>query len=116
MLRLKAPLKPMASSNSEPVMLKLDRAVGSNDGRKSAPGFDGAGKAIAAETLPAEIYYGSIRFAVPPAGSGIDSAMVPKGQQISLPKGTRQVYVLAAADGDQKATFHLDGKPFALTV
>jgi alpha-mannosidase len=101
---------------SVPVMLPLDRAVGSADGFKSAPGFDSQGAAIAAETLPYQIFYEGVLFNVPPAGSGLPSAVVPKGQDLALPKHTRRVYILAAAEGDQPATFLLDGKPFQLTI
>ncbi|SRR5579871_3476530 len=101
---------------SSPVILRLDRAVGSADGFKSSPGFDEKGSAIAAETLPYEIFYNGVHFAVPPAGSGIPSALVPNGQQIELPKHSRRIYILAAADGDQPATFSVDNKPFPLTI
>ncbi len=99
-----------------PLRLPLDRAIGSGDGFKSAPGFDSQGASIAAETLPYEIYYAGVRFAVPPAGSGLPSAVVPAGQQLDLPKHTRRIYILAAAEGDQPATFLLDGKPLELTI
>jgi alpha-mannosidase len=99
---------------SVPVMLPLDRAIGSPDGRASAPGFDSQGAAIAAETLPYEIYYEGVRFAVAPAAT--PSAVVPKGQEIALPKHTRRIYILAAAEGEQQATFLLDGKPFDLKI
>ena len=105
-------LTPQATT----VNLPLDRAIGSADGFKSAPGFDAQGAAIAAETLPYEIYYEGVRFAVPPAGSGLPSAVVPKGQELTLPKHTRRIYLLAAAEGDQPATFLLDGKPFDVTI
>jgi alpha-mannosidase len=99
-----------------PVALPLDRAIGSGDGFKSDPGFDSQGAAIAAETLPYQIFYEGILFNVPPAGSGLPSALVPNGQELKMPKHTRRVYILAAAEGDQRATFLLDEKPFDLTV
>jgi alpha-mannosidase len=125
-LELRKPTKPLEvktsagthslAPESVPVILTFDRAIGSGDGFKSAPGFDSQGAAIAAETLPAEIFYEGVRFAVPPAGSGIPSAVVPNGQELVLPKHSRRIYILAAAEGDQPATFLLDGKPFPLTI
>jgi alpha-mannosidase len=42
--------------------------------------------------------------------------VVPNGQELVLPKHARRVYILAAAEGDQTATFLLDGKPFEVTI
>jgi alpha-mannosidase len=50
----------------------------------------------------------------PASGS---NAVVARGQSIDLPKGEfSRLYLLAAADGDRKAAFRIDGKPVELTV
>ena len=91
------------------VPLKYDLATTTEDGTKSAAGFDGKGNALPAEMLPAQLVFNGVQFQLGPAKSGAHNAQVAKGQTIPLPAGTyNRVYVLAAsADGDQKATFEL---------
>jgi len=96
---------------SRTVTLPFDRLVSSRDGAKSSPGFDAAGRAIPAEMLPRDVDYGGIRFHL---GDG-PNAVVARGQSIALPHG-RRLYLLAAADGDQTATFVVGGKSFELTI
>jgi alpha-mannosidase len=97
---------------SQTVALPFDRAVSSRDGEKSSPGFDAASRAIPAEMLPRDIDYAGIRFHL---GDG-PNAVVARGQSIKLPGDQKRLYLLAAADGDQNATFILDGKPVDLTI
>ena len=89
------------------VPLKYDLATTTEDGTKSAAGFDGKGNALPAEMLPAQLVFNGAQFQLGPAKSGAHNALVAKGQTIPLPAGTyNRMYVLAAsADGDQKATF-----------
>jgi len=89
------------------VPLKYDLATTTEDGTKSAAGFDGKGNALPAEMLPAQLVFNGVQFQLGPAKSGAHNALVAKGQTIPLPAGTyNRMYVLAAsADGDQKATF-----------
>ncbi|HKR63446.1 MAG TPA: glycoside hydrolase family 38 C-terminal domain-containing protein [Thermoanaerobaculia bacterium] len=51
--------------------------------------------------LPSTIAFGPIDFRVTP------NAMLARGQTLALPQGTRRAYMLAAADGDQNATFRI---------
>jgi alpha-mannosidase len=111
-VRLATPRSGARKPRSQTVALPFDRAVSSNDGVKSSPGFDSAGRAIPAEMLPRDVDYGGIRFHL---GDGLNAA-VAHGQQIALPVGYERLYLLAAADGDQKATFLVEGKPFELTI
>ncbi|HEV2289888.1 MAG TPA: glycoside hydrolase family 38 C-terminal domain-containing protein [Candidatus Acidoferrales bacterium] len=103
---------------SHSVAVRYDLAVTSNDGMKSAGGFDAAGDAIPAEMLPTDIPYAGIHFHLAPSGTGKMDAVVTRGQTIELPVGRyNRVYILAASsDGDQKATFRLGDRSDALTI
>jgi alpha-mannosidase len=103
---------------SVPVPLKYDLATASNDGTKSAGGFDGHGNALPAEMLPAQITFNDVQFQLAPAKTGTLNAVVAKGQTIDLPTGPyNRMYVLAAsAEGDQKATFDVGGKKVELNI
>ncbi len=100
------------------VTLPYDRSVASQDGRKSAGGFDDAGRALPAEMLSAEIAYAGIHFELAPAKEGEPNAVVSKGQSIPLPKGrfTRLYLLAGSAHGDQNATFRIADKPVDLTI
>jgi alpha-mannosidase len=105
----------IAAPRSQPVVLNYDKAVASNDDAKSSDGFDAAGRSYPAEMLPRDLAYGNIRFQLEPAAKR--NAVSARGQKIALPDGPfTRVYVLAAADGDQKATFYFGEKAVELTV
>jgi alpha-mannosidase len=98
-------------------------SVASRDGRPGDGSFDAfpnnqnasQGKALPAEMLPREIIYGGIRFSLAPAGK--PNALVSSGQTIALPAGKySRVYLLAAATGDQKATFSVGDKTVELMI
>ncbi|PWT95248.1 MAG: alpha-mannosidase [Blastocatellia bacterium] len=97
-----------------PLTLSYDLSVASRDGEKSSLGFDSKGEAIPAEMLPAELSFGSVIFKL--ASAIGPSAVVPRGQTVSLPADTRRIYVLAAADGDQTATFQMGATPVELKI
>jgi alpha-mannosidase len=101
----------VARLHSTPVALTYDLAAATNDGTPSAGGFDGAGNALPAEMLPAQIRYNDVLFQLAPAISGKPNALIAKGQTIDLPPGAyRRAYVLAASvGGDQRATFEVGG-------
>ena len=104
---------------SRPVALPYNQAVGSHDGSVSEGNFDGNGRTLAAEMLPADLAYGAIHFHLAPAAGVKPNAVIPRGQAIALPPGTfTRVYLLAAAttDGDQKATFRIDDTPVDLSI
>ncbi len=102
-------------AHSQPVALHYDLNVATSKGQKSAPGFDGEGRSLAAEMLPPQIDFGGIRFQL--AQPGKANAVTAKGQSIQLPAGAyRRVYILAAADGDQNATLKVGTDPVELTV
>lgn len=109
-----APTKVKARTlRSQPVTLPLDRAVSTRDGVRSSPGFDSSGSALPAEMLPRIVDYASVRFHLEEG----PRAAVAHGQSIALPRGEyTRLYLLAAAEGDQKVTFVVGGKPVELTI
>jgi alpha-mannosidase len=117
-VKLVAPRTKLDAVRSAPVRLKYDLASASNDGTKSAGGFDGGGNALPAEMLPAQIKFHDVEFQLAPARTGAPNAVLAKGQTIDLPPGRyNRLYVLAAsADGDQKATFKLGSTTAELNI
>lgn len=113
-VKLASPLSKLSTPTSQPIPFEYDLVTTTLDGEKSSAGFDGKGSTLPGEMLPAEIFYGSIKFRLAPTSQ---NALVPKGQTIDLPKGTRRVYVLAAAAGDdQEAVFQIGLRSVNLTI
>ncbi len=116
-ITLGAPPMRLPRLRSVPVALHYDLAAASADGTPSAGGFDGAGNALPAEMLPAQIRYNDVQFQLGAAQAGTPNALVAKGQTIDLPAGYSRAYVLAAsADGDQPTTFEAGGAKFNLDI
>jgi len=100
---------------SQPVTLIYDRKVASTDHSVGGGTFDGSGRSLPAELLPRDLPFGGIHFAL--ARADTFNAVVAQGQTIALPAGKfNRVYLLAAADGDQTATFRVGSAPVALTI
>ncbi len=119
-VKLAPPRARVAPVASRPVMLHYDLAVATNDGAKPAPaggGFDGAGNSFAAAMLPMRLSYDGVDFQLAHAATGVNDAVVARGQTIQLPAGAyNRVYILAAADGDQQGTFKAGERAEDLTV
>jgi alpha-mannosidase len=118
-LRLNPAPTKLSSVKSQPVSLHYDLAAASNDDTKTENGgFDGTGKAMPAEMLPSKITYHDVVFDLAPAKTGNLNALVARGQTIELPQGHHnRIYILAAsADGDQKASFHVDDSKVDLNI
>jgi alpha-mannosidase len=117
-VKLAAPPAKIAGVRSAPVSLNYDLAVASNDGTKSAVGFDGKGNALPAELLPAQITFNDVQFHLAAATAEALNAVAAKGQTLELPSGRyNRVYVLAASsEGDQKENFKVGGKNVDLIV
>ncbi len=112
-VRLAPPKSKARAPRSQPVTLPLDRAVSTRNAEKSSPGFDSAGRALPAEMLPRIVDYAGVRFHL----DDVPRVAVAHGQSIALPHGGyKRLYLLAAAEGDQKGTFVIDGKPVELTI
>jgi alpha-mannosidase len=92
--------------------LMFDRPVATRDGESSHAGFDGHGRNLPAELLPAEIAFGDISFHL------TGSAMVPRGQTIDIPGAhfTRATILAASAGSDQRATFRVAGRAVDLDI
>ena len=113
----------VAPISFQPVPLDYDMSVAARMGRPADGSFDWApnnqgssqGKALPAEMLPRQISFGGIRFDL--AAAGKPNAVVPHGQTITLPAGKyNRVYLLAAANNDQKATFKFGDRATDLTI
>jgi alpha-mannosidase len=118
-LRLAPAATKLTAVHSEPVALKFNAAVATNDDTKTdGGGFDGAGNALPAEMLPEQIAYGGVEFKLAAAKTGTPDAVVAKGQTVKLPEGHfNRVYILAAAaDQDQTAAFQVGGQTANLTI
>jgi alpha-mannosidase len=118
-LKLAPPRTRVPAPVSRAVELPYDLATASKHATKFAGGFDGEGRSLPAEMLPAEISYAGIRFRLARgAAQGKPNALVARGQTLKLPAGkyTRLYLLAASADGDQRATFRAGGSPFELTV
>lgn len=119
-----APAK-VAAPRSQPVTLSYDASVATVEGHPAEGCFDCSlerptapqGKALPAEMLPGRIEYAGIGFNLAPAASGKPNAVTAHRQTIALPRGEfNRIYLLAAARGDQKATFLVGDKPVELTI
>jgi len=111
-----APAKA-AAPQSQPAKLTYDLAVATAPQTKSDTGFDSQGRTLPAEMLPTEIGYDGIRFTLAPGGVGNPNAVTAKGQTITLPDGNfNRLYLLAAADGDQKASFRIGDQSVDLNI
>ena len=114
-LRLAPPSATAAQPAFRPVALPYDRGVASRDHSISGGAFDSGGRSLAAEMLPRALPYGGIRFALGPA-TGLN-AVVPRGQTIALPEGSyTRLYLLAAAEGHQTATFKVGDAAVDLVI
>ena len=117
-LKLGAAPTKVSGVRSTPVKLTYDVAAASNDGAKSATGFDDKGNSLPAEMLPSQIQFDGVELQLAPAKTGSPNALTAKGQTIGLPGGRfDRLYILAAsADGDQKAAFQVGSKKAELNI
>jgi alpha-mannosidase len=119
-VKLAGPRARVAPLMSHAVTLHYDVAAATNTGAKAngaSGGFDGAGDSFAAEMLPVRISYSGVEFQLARAATGAKDAVAAHGQTIELPPGDyNRVYILAAADGDQKGTFKAGDEAQDLTV
>ncbi|MGA3325579.1 MAG: glycoside hydrolase family 38 C-terminal domain-containing protein [Terriglobia bacterium] len=117
MVKLAPPAKMLPPIHAVPIELKYDLATASEDGAQAKSGFDAAGRNLPAEMLPTTLPFGGITFRLGPAWTGNPNALVARGQSIPLPSGKfNRIYILAAADGDQKATFRLGDSSIDLNI
>jgi alpha-mannosidase len=107
-IRLAAPQQAARTAGSQALSLPHDVDVASTDARPADGRFDGTGRTLAAEQLPAVIHFAGIAFKLGPTTDGAPNAIAANGQTIPLPPGFRRVHLLAAAaDGDRDVTFRI---------
>ena len=90
----------------------------SDDAARTDGDFDGAGRTIAGELLPATFTDASIAYRTGPRGTGQANVVACRGQRIDLPPGRwNRLYLLAAAvGGDCETIFRVDDRPCAARV
>jgi alpha-mannosidase len=117
-LKLGAPPAQVPPLEAQAVRLPYDRCVTSGDGQKTTGGFDSDGRCLPAEMLPSEIAYRGFAFKLGPLADGQSNAVTCRGQAVALPTGQfNRLYLLAAAaNGDRKAPFSIDGQSVELTI
>ncbi len=77
----------------------------STDANRADGDLDGRGQTLAGELLPQKLQLDGVSFKLGSSAPGAMNALVPKGQTLSLPKGSyNRVYVLAAAVGGDVTT------------
>lgn len=110
-----APLEPPVTA-AIPLPFDLDGV--SRDGARKDGDFDGEGRSLPGELLPATLVSGGIPFRTGPQGPGEKNVLVPSGQTLAIPPGGfDRVYLVAAAvGGDREARFAVDGAPVTVTV
>jgi alpha-mannosidase len=115
-------LAPEATSLGPPTAIALELpydldGISREEARKDGS-FDGQGRSLAGELLPATFVSGGIPFRTGPQGPGEKNVLVARGQTLRLPPGDHdRVYVVAAAiGGDRAGRFAVDGVGTTLTV
>jgi alpha-mannosidase len=91
--------------------------VTGKDGERTAKGFDSVGRTIPTEMLPGEVIYQGMRFKLADGKNGPANAVACRGQEVELPSGRfSRLLLLAAADGDQRASFRTGDRVFDLLI
>jgi len=116
-VKLAAPSTTLSPTHSMPVDLKYDLATASEDGAQAKSGFDASGSNLPGDMLPTTLPFGGITFHLGPAWTDHPNAVVARGQTVPLPSGRfSRVYILAAADGDQRGTFRAGNNSVDLNI
>ena len=90
----------------------------SDDTDRTDGDFDGEGRTIAGELLPAVLTVASVPYRTGPRAAGQPNVVVCRGQRIALPSGKweRLTLLAAAVGGDREAVFLVDGAPRTLRI
>lgn len=114
---LAPPPRAVGRPPQKPLPLPADARIVSRNGEANAGGFDGLGRSVPAELLPAAVEFQGVTFRLRAAGDPAGQAVACRGQEIALPAGDHaSLLVLAAAVGDRRAVFRVDGRPSELRV
>ena len=99
-LRTAAQRNRIAAPKSTPVVLPFDTDGASLDTNRSDGDFDGKGRTLAGELLPATLKLEGISFKLGETANGAKNVVTCKGQEIKLPAGDHnRLYLLATAIG-----------------
>jgi len=123
-IKLGAATVKLIAPKSSPITLPYDVSVSTVEGRPSEGCFDCSldnngtqGKALPAEMMSRDISFADIHFNLAPVVAGKPNAVAAHGQSVQLPPGKYdRIYILAAANGDQKGTFIVGDKSTILTI
>ena len=85
-----------------------------NEGHRGS--MDGKGGTYPAEMIGDSVVLGNITFKIGSRKITEYNAVACLGQTINLPKGTKVLHILAAADVDSDVVFKSGGKEFSLTI
>jgi len=111
-----APVKAVAP-RGQALPLVYDVPVASDDGQQASSGFDAEGGMMPAELLPERIAYKGVDFTLGSSRNGQANALICRGQTLILPPGNfSELYLLAAADRDQRAIFRIGGRAHELWI
>ncbi|MGE0480588.1 MAG: glycoside hydrolase family 38 C-terminal domain-containing protein [Phycisphaerae bacterium] len=110
-LKLAPPSQPLAPAVCTPLDLPFDTDVVSGNADRRDGDFE-AGATIPAELLPTKLVRDGVEYRLGSGEKGAPNAITCRGQSIALPDAARgRLYVLAAAaEGDVRATFTIDGR------
>ena len=102
---------------STPVDLPYDFAAFTPAGTPNTGGFDDHGDAMPSEMIEDTVTSEGITFKIGPRTAGAKNGVTCRGQTINLPAGPHnRVYLLAAANGDTKGYFKVDGHATTLGI
>ncbi len=127
LLKLPGTKPTIASTQSLPLKYDTDifsfntyREDGYDDRNPRSEGhrgtMDGKGGTYPAEMIGDTVRLGNVTFAIGPRNEKTYNAVACLGQTIELPKGTKVLHILAAADVDTDVIFKSGGKDFPLTI
>lgn len=116
-VRLAPPGWKAPAGTQAAVKLAFDRRAATRDGEATpqGQGLDSAGRCMPAAMLPAAVEYGGVQFALGNASE--PNAITCRGQTVALPSGEfNRLWLLAAAEGDQKIALRAGDKSLEATV
>jgi alpha-mannosidase len=101
-------------ADSTPLQLPFNLDGVSTDADRTDGDFDGKKQTLSAELLPTELSLNGVRFRFGSTAVGAPNVLVPKGQQLSVPRGPyNRLYLLAAAvGGDESITLQLGANEY----
>jgi alpha-mannosidase len=113
-VKLKGMSPTPVQQQSVEILYNVD-VISSDGNRNDGTMFNG--QSLPAEQLPEYVESEGIRFKIGNKDDEQNNAVVCNGQTISLPAGNfTKLYLLAAAVGDNKADFIVDGQPINLAI